>query len=140
MHRYQPRFHIVYAGEHSNNSSNSSINKKQNQKSFSNISNNSSFYNGNNNNDIDQFIHNSDSCSNISSLAVNITQSQNAKISQLNKQFQNYRSFIFNETKFIIKSQSSGILLRICGSQIFPWINSYLISEEIDFKLFKFPA
>jgi hypothetical protein len=101
MHRYQPRFHIVYAGEHSNNSSNSSINKKQNQKSFSNISNNSSFYNGNNNNDIDQFIHNSDSCSNISSLAVNITQSQNAKISQLNKQFQNYRSFIFNETKFI---------------------------------------
>ncbi len=101
MHRYQPRFHIVYAGEHSNNSSNSSISKKQNQKSFSNISNNSSFYNGNNNNDIDQFIHNSDSCSNISSLAVNITQSQNAKISQLNKQFQNYRSFIFNETKFI---------------------------------------
>ena len=36
--------------------------------------------------------------------------------------------------KFIIKSQSSGILLRICGSQIFPWINSYLISEEIDFN------
>ena len=99
MHRYQPRFHIVYAGEHSNNSSNNSINKKLNQKSFSNISNNSSFYNGNTN-DIDQLIHNSDSCSNISSIAVNITQS-NTKISQLNKQFQNYRSFIFTETKFI---------------------------------------
>jgi hypothetical protein len=91
MHRYQPRFHIVYAGEHTNNSNNSSLNKKLNSKSFLNISNsNSSFYNNNNNgNDIDQFIHSD------TSLATN------SKISTINKQFQNYRTFVFSETKFI---------------------------------------
>ena len=107
MHRYQPRFHIVYAGEHANSSSsNGSISKKLNQKSFSNISNNSSFY-STNGNDLDQFIHHSSSSAadtnntsnnSISSLAFSQT---NPKISQLSKQFQNYRSFIFTETKFI---------------------------------------
>ena len=101
MHRYQPRFHIVYAGEHSTSTNSSSTNKKLNQKSFSNISNNSSIYT--NTNEIDQFIrsdsyNNSSNNSNISTLAVSITQS---KISHLNKQFQNYHTFIFNETKFI---------------------------------------
>ena len=34
MHRYQPRFHIVYVGEHASNSTNS-INKRSNSKGAS---------------------------------------------------------------------------------------------------------
>lgn len=69
MHRYQPRFHIVYVGDHqsSNNSNNSTTKSHKNNKK---------------------------------SATVNTTMT-NFDDFDSSSLYKNYKTFIFNETKFI---------------------------------------
>lgn len=92
MHRYQPRFHIVYLGDHASNSSYSSLssatnskNKASKQAAMVNLATSALA-------DSDQglSLHKSSSGRKLSN--------QN---SQYINEFQNYRTFIFSETKFI---------------------------------------
>ena len=109
MHRYQPRFHIVYLGDHSSNlpsfSSGSSSGKSKSSKqtaaaamanfASSALADAEQIFNANEN---IQFLASNQKSSRNSKLG----QSQaNAASSSLSSEFQNYRTVIFSETKFI---------------------------------------
>lgn len=108
MHRYQPRFHIVYLGDHSSNlpnfSSGSSSGKSKSSKqtaaaAMANFASSALA-------DAEQIFNSNE---NIQFLASNQkSSSRNSKLGQSqansaasNSEFQNYRTIIFSETKFI---------------------------------------
>lgn len=88
MHRYQPRFHIVYLGEHGSNAHFASLgngssgkSKASKQAAMVNLATSAL-----SNSDIDLGI-------------VKPNKKLNSNIN--NSEYQNYRTFIFSETKFI---------------------------------------
>lgn len=88
MHRYQPRFHIVYLGEHGSNahfaslgSGSSSKNKASKQAAMVNLATSAL-----SNNDFD-----------LGLLKSNRKLNSNSN----NSEYQNYKTYIFSETKFI---------------------------------------
>lgn len=88
MHRYQPRFHIVYLGEHGSNShfaslggGSSSKSKASKQAAMVNLATSAL-----SNSDLD-----------LGLLKPNKKSNSNVN----NSEYQNYRTFIFSETKFI---------------------------------------
>lgn len=102
MHRYQPRFHIVYLGDHSSNAAYSNLsiptnskNKASKQAAMVNLATSAladSDQNSSNNN------LSKSSRSNLSKLTSHNTASQ---LNSSSNEFQNYKTFIFTETKFI---------------------------------------
>lgn len=106
MHRYQPRFHIVYLGEHNsgNGSNSASINQPSGGKgskaakqaaAMANLANNTAFLNG----DFDMPVQGKGKGKNSSGSVNNhLASLANAPLSN---DYQNYRTFIFSETKFI---------------------------------------
>jgi hypothetical protein len=107
MHRYQPRFHIVYLGEHNSNystsgnssSSGSGGSKSKASKQAAAMANlasstilNSDYDHGNNSS-----MKSGKSSKSGNNNGVNNTNSAYS----MNTDYQNYRTFIFTETKFI---------------------------------------
>lgn len=88
MHRYQPRFHIVYLGDQSASGSISSNGKSKASKSNANTS------------DLDNFYENQSTSSNKRNFS-KLKQQYTHQTQSDSSEFQNYRTFIFTETKFI---------------------------------------
>jgi len=88
MHRYQPRFHIVYLGDQSGSSSTSSNSKGKGSKSHMSTT------------DLDNFYENQSSTSNKRNFS-KLKQQYTHQTQNDSSEFQNYRTFIFTETKFI---------------------------------------
>ena len=93
MHRYQPRFHIVYLGDHSSNSNNvfssvSSSGKSKSSKQSSNFTSSSLA-------DVDQLFQGA-ACNPVGKNRLKSSASSSA-----NNDYQNFRTIVFTETKFI---------------------------------------
>ena len=92
MHRYQPRFHIVYLGEHSSNSSHSTGSGSKGSKSsakqafMANLASSAL-----NSNDASQLFNSGEGFN---------FMGKNSKSGKSNE-YQNFRTIIFQETKFI---------------------------------------
>ena len=117
MHRYQPRFHIVYLGDHSASnsipfsssstsvpaSSSSKSTKTSKQAAMTNFATSALSSNGS----VDQlfqtehFSHNSKSKMNKSNHHHNHHHHHHHQGSSLNNDYQNFRTIVFSETKFI---------------------------------------
>jgi hypothetical protein len=110
MHRYQPRFHIVYLGEHNSNynsnmgtaNSSGGGGKSKASKQAAAMANlasstilNSNYDHGNSNN------NGSASSKAAGKNGKNGSMSHNTNSYSMNTDYQNYRTFIFTETKFI---------------------------------------
>ena len=93
MHRYQPRFHIVYLGDHLTNASGANVTGKSakystKQAAMANFADSNQLFNG------DNFCFLSKS-----NRGSKHQQHQNQQ--QQPNEYQNFRTIIFNETKFI---------------------------------------
>ncbi len=107
MHRYQPRFHIVYLGDHSTNSPNSSntnsSGKSKSSKNSQHQQQQSALVHLNSNTlaDVDNIFHNHHNI-NENHMKSSKNKLQHQQQSDMNSsEYQTYRTFIFTETKFI---------------------------------------
>lgn len=105
MHRYQPRFHIVYLGEHVSNSNNLSGGSSKSQKSSAKQAFMANLVTSTlGSNDASQLFNNGDSFNFMSKNSGNqrsgSSSSKSSSVS-LQNEYQNFRTIIFQETKFI---------------------------------------
>ena len=105
MHRYQPRFHIVYLGDHSSNTipyasptaNGSSKSKASKQAAMANFASSTLA----NNSQMDQLFQAESFGQHKSKPAKHHHTNNSSTSSQNSQDYQNYRTFIFSETKFI---------------------------------------
>ena len=113
MHRYQPRFHIVYLGDHLSHSPNSSASSSQSTGSGKSKSAKHhhqqqqsalSHLNSNTLSEVDRMLYNQEyvtSHSSSKSSKNHKNQHHQQQQQQDSSDYQTYRTFIFSETKFI---------------------------------------